>query len=103
MIVTKLNRALLTVLAALALNVATGRDAQANVREVLRPGTRHFFAIFGLGPAIDISESTTQFKLIQEVGWHPFGPDGLAIGGALAEGVGGNVTGFPLGLPPEGH
>jgi hypothetical protein len=63
----------------------------------LRPSTRPMFATFALGPAIEISDSWTQFKLEQAFGYHFFGGgSGPAIGGAISEAFGKGVFVFSV-------
>lgn len=72
--------------------------ARAEIPPILRPGTRAFFGAFTLGPAINLTNSPTQFKLSQEAGWF-LGrrPVGFAVGLALHESFGDNWTWFQIG------
>lgn len=55
---------------------------------MLAPGTKRIAAVIGLGPAIKIKNSETQFMLTEEAGIHLSGPDGLAVGIGLQQGFG---------------
>lgn len=55
---------------------------------MLAPGTKRVAAVVGLGTAVKIKNSETQFLLTEELGFHLSGPDGLAVGVGLQEGFG---------------
>lgn len=68
--------------------------------ELTRPSTHPAFAVFGFGPAIGISNTITQFKLTQAVGYHLDGTSsGLAAALELQESLGSGV--FVLEVGPK--
>jgi hypothetical protein len=63
----------------------------------VRPGTHPMWASFALGPAIDIHEYVTQFKLIQTFGYHFSGTaEGPAVALDLQESFGGGPHGVSV-------
>ena len=61
--------------------------------ELLRPGTRSFFAGAHLGSAFNVDDSPQQFKLGQEVGWHWRGAGvGPAVSLIIQEAFGNDTT-----------
>jgi len=94
--------------AVLALVLGWSSSATAQEDDLLRPSERPMFATFGLGPALGITgcgsggcssaASFTQFKLIQEFGYHFSGTgEGPALGVSIAEAFGDNVYRFQPG------
>ena len=73
--------------------------ASAQTPAVLRPGTHPFWGAFGLGPAIGVDNYTgTQFKLLQEFGYHFSGTaEGPALAFDLQESFGDSVTMIQVG------
>lgn len=101
-------RSMKPMLLALALLLLpTGAMAQemssggGGIPPMLRAGTnQNLWAAFWLGPAIGLSNSGTQFKLQQDIGFHLMGgATGPALGGSLEESFGGG--GFTLEVAPK--
>jgi len=79
-------------------------SAEAAIPPALREGTRAWFASFSIGPAIKVDDVPSQFKMIQEVGYHFWGgAEGPAFGGAISQSFGdsGNVDYFTFSLGPK--
>jgi len=85
-------------LVALAVLLAWASPAQAG--DVLRPGSKPWFATFALGPSIFVEPSGhTLFKMSQEIGHHFSGDaSGFALGLSIEESF---VRMFRLGVGPK--
>lgn len=90
-----MRRAVLSV-ATLAILVGVAAPAEA-IPPVLRPGTRPMWAAFSFGPAINVTKSVTQFKLIETFGYHFSGTaSGPAIAVDIQESFGEGITALEL-------
>jgi hypothetical protein len=72
--------------------------ASAQTPPILRPGTHPMWATLGMGPAIKLKDSATQFKLAPAFGYHFNGTfAGPAIVGEMQLAFGNSVTNFVIG------
>jgi hypothetical protein len=91
----------ITTLAGLAVILGSA-VGYAEIPPILRPGTRPMWASLGMGGAINVKDSGSQFKLTQDFGYHftsSFGGPsaGPAIAIVLQEGFGNNFISFEIG------
>jgi hypothetical protein len=72
--------------------------AYAEIPPILRAGTHAMWASFGMGGAINVSNSSNQFKLSEEFGYHFFGnASGPALALDLQEAFGNDFVTFEIG------
>ena len=72
--------------------------ARAQIPPMLRSGTHPMWASMSMGPAINVKDSATQFKLIQTFGYHFQGnAAGPALAFDLQEAFGNGFTTIELG------
>jgi hypothetical protein len=87
----------LITLASLAVLLGSG-VAKAEIPPILRSGTHPMWASLGMGGAINVKDSGSQFKLTQDFGYHFSGnAAGPAIAIILQEGFGNGFIVFEIG------